>query len=87
MVSLRMSRIVFAAKNFTGEKCLRMRRDINHVVNFRKSHWLRGKIPAKCCQDERRNSSVFFQWQCCGFVATARDRKLFWSKFLAIYVV
>ena len=23
---------------FTGEKCLRMRRDINHVVDFRQSH-------------------------------------------------
>ena len=44
---------------FTGEKCLRMRRDINHMVDFRQSHWLRGKIPAKHCQDERRNGSLF----------------------------
>ena len=71
----------------SGEKCLRMRRDINHVVDFRQSHWLRGKIPAKHCQDERRNGSFFRQWWCCGFVATVRDRKLFWSKFLVICVV
>ena len=51
-----------AASLFTGEKCLRMRRDINHVVDIRQSHWLRGKIPAKCCQDERRNGSFFCQW-------------------------
>ena len=44
---------------FPGEKCLRMRRDINHVVDFRQSHWLRDKIPAKCCQHERRNGSFF----------------------------
>ena len=44
---------------FTGEKCLRMLRDINHVVDVRKSHWLRGKIPAKCCPHERRNGSFF----------------------------
>ena len=55
---------------FTGEQCLRMRREINHVVDIRQSHWLRGKIPAKCCRDERRNGSVFFfpvvvLWFCC----------------------
>ena len=49
-----------AGEAFTGEKCLRMRRDINHVVDFRQSHWLRGKIPAKHCQDERKNGSSFF---------------------------
>ena len=64
-----------------------MRRDKNHVVDFRQSHWLRGKILAKCCQDERRNGTFFRKWMCCGFVATVRDRKLFWSKFLVICVV
>ena len=44
----------------TGEKCLRMSSDVNHVVDFRQSHWLRGKIPAKHCQDERRNGRSFF---------------------------
>ena len=47
---------------FTGEKCLRMRCDINLVVDFQQSHWLRGKIPAKCCPHERRNGSFFCQW-------------------------
>ena len=57
------------AVNFTGEKCLRMRPDVNHVVDFRQSLWLRGKIPAKCCQDERKNGSFFLSvvvlWFCC----------------------
>ena len=38
-----------------SEKCLRVRRDKNHVVDFRQSYWLRGKIPAKRCQDAWRN--------------------------------
>ena len=46
--------------SFTGEKCLRKRHDKDHMVDFRQSHWLRGKIPAKHCQDERRNGSSFF---------------------------
>ena len=52
-----------------AKKCLRMRRDINHVVDSRQSHWLRGKIPAKHCQDERKNGRVFLSvvvlWFCC----------------------
>ena len=46
--------------SFTGEKCLRKRHDKDHMVDFRQSHWLRGKIPAKHCQDERRNGRSFF---------------------------
>ena len=56
-------------QHFRGEKCLRMRRDINYVVDFRQSHWLRGKIPAKHCQDERKNGRFFLSvvvlWFCC----------------------
>ena len=56
-------------QHFTGEKSLRMRRDINHVVDFRQSHWLRGEIPAKHCQDERKNGRFFLSvvvlWFCC----------------------
>ena len=44
---------------FAGEKCLRMHRDKYHLVDFRQSHWLGGKIPANCCQDVRRNGSFF----------------------------
>ena len=47
-------------QHFTGKKTLRMLRDINHVVDFRQSHWPRGKILAKHCQDERKNGSFFF---------------------------
>ena len=46
--------------SFTGEKCLRKRHEKDHMVDFRQSHWLRGKIPAKHCQDERRNGRSFF---------------------------
>ena len=56
---LRMLLLTTLPSCFTGEKCLRMRRDINHVDDFRQSHWLRDKIPAKCCQHERRNDSFF----------------------------
>ena len=56
-------------QHFTGEKSLRMRREINHVVDFRQSHWLRGEIPAKHCQDERKNGRFFLSvvvlWFCC----------------------
>ena len=66
---LRMRRSHYWHRIFTGEKCLRMRRDINHVVDFRQSHWLRGKIPAKHCQDERKNGRFFLSvvvlWFCC----------------------
>ena len=31
-----------------------MRSDVNHVVDFRQTHWLRGKNPAKHCQDHPR---------------------------------
>ena len=57
-----MRDLITLSRVFTGEKCLRMRRDINDVVDFRQSHWLRGKIPAKCCQYQRRNGSSFCQW-------------------------
>ena len=55
--------------SFTGEKCLRKRHDKDHMVDFRQSHWLRGKIPAKHCQDERKNGRFFLSvvvlWFCC----------------------
>ena len=37
------------------------------MVDFRQSHWLRGKISAKHCEDERRNGSfsVVVLWFCC----------------------
>ena len=57
---LERSRAQHIEQHFRGEKCLRMRRDINYVVDFRQSHWLRGKIPAKHCQDERKNGRFFF---------------------------
>ena len=35
-----MRDLITLSRAFTGEKCLRMRRDINDVVDFRQSHWL-----------------------------------------------
>ena len=40
---LRMSRILFAVKHFTGEKYLRMLCKKWHVIDFGECHWLRGK--------------------------------------------
>ena len=58
----------YAGQKFTGERYLPMHRDKYHVVDFRQSHWLRAKIPAKHFQDERRNGSFFVSgvlWFCC----------------------
>ena len=45
--------------HFTGEKCLRMRRDKNHVVDFRQSHWLRGKIPRNVVKMKEEMAAFF----------------------------
>ena len=58
---------------------LSMYRDQNHVGDFWRSHWLRGK--------EEMAAFLSSQCWCCGFVATVRDRKIFWSKFLVMCVV
>ena len=56
---LRFNLSDYAGQKFTGERYLPMHRDKYHVVDFRQSHWLRAKIPAKHFQDERRNGSFF----------------------------
>ena len=38
-------------------------------------------MPAKCCWDGGRGGSFCGSEQRCGFLATVRDRKLFWSTF------
>ena len=72
--------------HFTGEKCLRMRHDKNHVVDFRQSHWLiEAKSPRNVVKMKEEMAAFFVCGSVVGqFVAT---RKLFWSKFLVICVV
>ena len=41
-----------------------MRSDKYHVVNFQQSHWLRVKIPSKCCQGQLFLSVVVLLFCC-----------------------
>ena len=60
-----------------------MRRDKNHVVDFRQSHWLKGKIPAKCCQDERRNGSFFVSGSVVVFLPLYESSKIILVELLS----
>ena len=63
-------------------KCLRMRRDKYHVVDFQQSHWLRVKIPSKCLKKWQLFLSRVVLWFC-----RHCERSRFWSKFSVICVV
>ena len=65
---------------FIGEKCLRMRR-AGKVIG------LEVKCRLNVVKMKEEMAAFLCQWQCYGFVASVRDRKLLWSKFLVICVV
>ena len=45
------------------------------------------KCPLNVVKMKEEMAVFLCQWQCCGLVASVRDRKLLWSKFLVICVV
>ena len=58
--TLRMRTDISPGGWFSGEKCLRIRREKNHVVDFRQSHWVRGKSPGNVVKVKEQMAAAFF---------------------------
>ena len=76
LCDIRLQKKPLYNNSFTGEKCLRMLCKKWHVIDLGQCHWLREMFLRW-----KKRWQLFLAVTTLQFFATARDQKLFWSKF------